>query len=326
MSWLNKQLIIKYGLVALSIIIIIYSGYNIINIFSSISLKDVLASVKLIEFQAIAASIFFAAISYLCLIGYDYTALKQANARTSLSLMTLASFSSYCICFNLGFPVVTGPAIRYWIYSRENVTPQQIVYVTSIISITFLLGLVMLLSIGMIMGAHDLANFYHYHPAWNIFIGVSIFVLIIMFLGWNSIKPRSINVRGYELTLPTNFFIVLQLLLGGVEQAFASASLYQLIPHTPDINFYSFSVIYIFACTVGIISHSPGGLGVFEAAMMQALPINAPQVILAGLLLFRIVYYLLPFVITLVLLFNDQKSRQWSGLRIALSNILTLHK
>ena len=151
-------------------------------------------------------------------------------------------------------------------------------------------------------------------------------ILIIMFLGWNSIKPRSINVRGYELTLPSNFFIVLQLVLGGVEQAFASASLYQLIPHTPDINFYSFSVIYIFACTIGIISHSPGGLGVFEAAMMQALPINAPQVILAGLLLFRIVYYLLPFVITLVLLFNDQKSRQWSGLRIALSNILTLHK
>ena len=141
-----------------SILIIILSGINIFNIISSISLKDIYISLTLIKSSSILVAILFAALSYICLVGYDFVAITQTKVRASFSLVTLAAFSSYCICFNLGFPVVTGPAIRYWIYSRENISAKQIAYITTIISITFLLGLVVLACVGLILGAEDLGR------------------------------------------------------------------------------------------------------------------------------------------------------------------------
>jgi hypothetical protein len=98
-------------------------------------------------------------------------------------------------------------------------------------------------------------------------------------------------------------------------KAFAAGALFQFIPTDTHVNFYSFCVIYIVSCVFGIISHSPGGIGVFESSIMHALPDIAPQSALAGLFMFRIVYYLFPLILTIILLFFDQKSRQWSGIK-----------
>ena len=166
--------LVKFIMPIASVAIIILSVINIYSVFSSISLKEVYASATLIKSSSIFVAVLFAILSYICLIGYDFIATSQANVRASYSLVTLAAFSSYCICFNLGFPVVTGPAIRYWLYSRENVSPKQIVYITTIISITFLLGLVVLGCIGLIFGANDLSRLYNYSKYLNLLLGILI--------------------------------------------------------------------------------------------------------------------------------------------------------
>ena len=166
--------LVKFIMPIASVAIIILSEINIYSVFSSISLKEVYASATPIKSSSIFVAKLFAILSYICLIGYDFIATSQANIRASYSLVTLAAFSSYCICFNLGFPVVTGPAIRYCLYSRESVSPKQIVYITTITSITFLLGLVVLGCIGLIFGANDLSRLYNYSKYLNLLLGILI--------------------------------------------------------------------------------------------------------------------------------------------------------
>lgn len=316
--------IIKFIMPIASIIIITLSTINIFSLISSVSLKEIYTSADLVKSSSIFVAILFAALSYICLVGYDFIAITQTKVRASFSLVTLAAFSSYCICFNLGFPAVTGPAIRYWIYSRENISAQQIAYITAIISMTFLLGLVVLACIGLIFGANDLGKLYNYSSYLNVLLGSLILALIILFLCWNALAPRYIQVHDFTISLPSNCFLVMQLILGGIEQAFAAGTLYQFIPIDAHVNFYSFSVIYILSCIVGIISHSPGGIGVFESSIIHALPHIAPQAALAGLFMFRIIYYLLPLILTIIILFIDQKSRQWSGIKAVTSKLFKI--
>jgi uncharacterized membrane protein YbhN (UPF0104 family) len=53
---------------------------------------------------------------------------------------------------------------------------------------------------------------------------------------------------------------------------------------------------------LGFASSAPGGIGVFDAAMLVALWQFEKEDLLAGLLVFRLLYYVVPFVISLVIL------------------------
>jgi uncharacterized membrane protein YbhN (UPF0104 family) len=75
-----------------------------------------------------------------------------------------------------------------------------------------------------------------------------------------------------------------------------------LVPEEPYIGFVTLAVIFVAATLLGFASHSPGGLGVFDAAMLVALWQFDKEDLLAGMLLFRLLYYLVPFAISLAIL------------------------
>jgi hypothetical protein len=60
--------------------------------------------------------------------------------------------------------------------------------------------------------------------------------------------------------------------------------------------------VFVSATLLGFASHAPGGLGVFDAAMLVALWQFDKEDLVAGLLLFRLLYYIVPFGIALCIL------------------------
>jgi uncharacterized membrane protein YbhN (UPF0104 family) len=75
-----------------------------------------------------------------------------------------------------------------------------------------------------------------------------------------------------------------------------------LMPNEPNVGFVTAAVIFVAATLLGFASHAPGGLGVFDAAMLVALYQFDKEDLLAGLLLFRLLYYVIPFVLSLLVL------------------------
>jgi hypothetical protein len=55
------------------------------------------------------------------------------------------------------------------------------------------------------------------------------------------------------------------------------------------------AVVFILATLLGFASHAPGSLGVFDAAMLVALPEFSKEQLLATLLVYRVLYFVIPF-------------------------------
>ncbi len=132
-------------------------------------------------------------------------------------------------------------------------------------------------------------------------------------------QPRRAKLQGFLFELPGLGLTLGQMTLGVLDLCAAAAVLYVLLPSHEGLGFFTFASVYVFACLLGIVSHAPGGIGVFEATMLKALPAPSQEALLASLLMFRILYYVIPFVVALILLGATEGGRRWDELREAMN-------
>jgi glycosyltransferase 2 family protein len=260
----------------------------------------------------------FTALSYLALTGYDGLALRHIGVKVPYRLTALASFASYAVSFTLGFPLVTGGAIRFWIYAPAGLTAGNIAGLTVVAGITFWLGMGLIVGTGFIFTSDAVAEINHFHPLANKLIGLSAIGLLVLYLVWVGVmRWRGASIVG-NLKLPGPVLTLGQMALGVMDVCSASAALYVLLPKDATIGFPTFATLYSFAAMLGIASHSPGGLGVFEATILQGVGGDGGA-LLASLLLFRGIYYIAPFIGAMALLGGVEATRRWRSIREAMS-------
>src|SRR5690242_11908526 len=74
-----------------------------------------------------------------------------------------------------------------------------------------------------------------------------------------------------EVALPRGPLTLVQILIGILDLALCALAMYMLVPEGPNVGFVTLAVIFVSATLLGFASHTPGGLGVFDAAMLLAL-------------------------------------------------------
>ena len=133
-------------------------------------------------------------------------------------------------------------------------------------------------------------------------LGIALLIGLVCYVAWVWRTPRVVGRDNWKVQLPNGPLTLLQILIGIVDLGCCALAMYVLVPNTPYVDFVSISVIFITATLLGFISHSPGGLGVFDAAMLFALTQYDTEELVAGLLIFRLLYYIPPFTLALVTL------------------------
>ena len=259
----------------------------------------------------------FASTSYLALTGYDALALRHLGAKVPYPLTALASFTSYAISFTLGFPLVTGGAVRFWIYGPAGLSAGKIASLTVVAGVTFWLGMGLVLASGFLFDAGAIGEINQLAVWANRAIGLALIAVLAAYLIW--VARMRLQGRGVLLhfRLPGPMLTLGQTALGVVDVCAAAGALYALLPTGHGIGFFAFAALYSFAAMLGIASHSPGGLGVFEATMIKGVGGSADR-LLAALLLFRVIYYIVPFVAALALLGAHEAVRRWRSLSEAI--------
>lgn len=255
----------------------------------------------------------FTALSYLLLTGYDALALKRLGLSIPYRTTALGSFTSYSVSFTLGFPIVTAGTVRYWIYAAKGVRASEVASLTVIAGITFWLGLGAVLCASLFYASGQVAVLARTSPLVVQAMGAAVAAGTLGYLIWIASGERTIRVRGWNLPLPGLGITLAQMLLGAAEVCSAAAVLFVLLPGGHNLEYPTFLAAYVFACLIGIASHAPGGLGVFEATILVALSRLPFEQVLGALLLFRIIYYLLPFILALVLLALNEMIRRIRG-------------
>jgi uncharacterized membrane protein YbhN (UPF0104 family) len=241
--------------------------------------------------------------AYFTLTFYDLFALRTIGRKdVPYRIAALSSFTSYTIGHNLGATVFTGGAIRYRIYSEWGLNAIDVAKICFISGLTFWLGNAFVLGFGMAYHPEAASAVTHL-PIWaNRAIALACLGGIIAYLGWLAMKPRQIGRNGWKVVLPSAKLTLLQILIGVVDLGFCALAMKILMPESPPIDFMSLSVVFIFATLLGFASHAPGSLGVLEASMLIALPQFGKESLLGTLLVFRLLYFIIPFAIALTIM------------------------
>jgi glycosyltransferase 2 family protein len=288
---------------ALSLVIIATAGVVLYRILRDISVADLVDAIKATEWFDILLATAFVTAGYFTLTFYDLFALRTIGANhVPYRIAAVAGFTSYSVGHNIGASAFTGGAVRYRIYSAWGLTAIDVAKICFIAGLTFWLGNVAVLGLG-IAYVPQAASAIDQLPVWfNRALGFAALALLVGYVAWVWVKPRVIGRSDWVVTLPGGPLTLLQIAIGIVDLACCAAAMYVLLPEDPHIAFIKLAVIFVSATLLGFASSSPGGLGVFDAAMLVALIEFDKEELVAGLLLFRLLYYVIPFALSLLIL------------------------
>ncbi|HEV2559714.1 MAG TPA: lysylphosphatidylglycerol synthase domain-containing protein [Microvirga sp.] len=287
---------------AASVILFTTSVVVLWHIVSDVDASELRSAFTAASFRQIGLAVLLTAVSYSLLTCYDALALRQLKIKVPYRTTALASFTSYAVSFTLGFPLLTAGTVRYWIYSPRGLSAGVVASLTVIAGITFWLGMALVLAWSLMREAGAIALLVYTNIKINQLIGLSVLIGIVAYLVWVSIKRRAVKLQGWRLELPGFRLSLAQMLIGAGDVCAGAGVLYVLLPGGHNITFETFLAVYVLAVMLGVASHAPGGLGVFEATILLALSAYPREPILGALLLYRLCYYLVPFVFALALL------------------------
>jgi uncharacterized membrane protein YbhN (UPF0104 family) len=245
----------------------------------------------------------FVAAGYFTLTFYDLFAVRAiGHPHVPYRINALAAFTSYSIGHNVGASVFTGGAVRYRIYSAYGLNAIDVAKICFLAGLTFWLGNAAVLGLGISYHPEAAASIDMLPPWLNRTLAMMILVGLVAYVVWVWTQPRMVGRGPWTVMLPGGPLTLLQIAIGIIDLGFCALAMYVLVPDEPNLGFVVVAVIFVSATLLGFASHSPGGLGVFDAAMLVGLWQMDREELLGGMLLFRVLYYLSPFVISVILL------------------------
>jgi glycosyltransferase 2 family protein len=286
----------------LSLTILAVAGVVLYRMLRDINFEDVINAIEAMEKRDVVKAAMFVAAGYFTLTLYDLFALRTiGRPDIPYRVAALAGFTSYAVGHNVGASAFTGGAVRYRIYSRYGLSAVDVAKVCFIAALTFWLGNATVLGLGVAYAPQVASAIDHLPPWFNRALAFGIIGLLATYVVWVWRTPRVVGLHNW-LVLPNGPLTLLQIFIGIIDLACCAAAMYMLVPDEPYIGFVTVAVIFVASTLLGFASSSPGGLGVFDAAMLVALWQFDTEDLLAGLLLFRLLYYLVPFAISLTIL------------------------
>jgi uncharacterized membrane protein YbhN (UPF0104 family) len=281
-------------------VIVAAAGVVLFHLLRDIDLPKVFDAIRNKPPHAIAFAAAFIGCCYVTLTFYDFFSLHTiGHGHVPYRIAALASFTSYSIGHNLGATVFTAGAVRWRIYSAWGLSIVDVAKMAFVTGLTFWLGNITVLGLGLVWEPAAASAVDHLAPWINRTVGIAALVLLAGYVLYVGRQPRSFGNDRWRVTLPNGRLTLLQILIGITDLSLCAVAMSLLIPSEPAIDFVALAVIFVFATLFGFASHAPGSLGVFDAAMIVGLEQFNREELVAGLLLFRLLYFIIPFAFAL---------------------------
>lgn len=299
----------SHALVAAGILLAIAVAYALKTQIHALDYSRIVAEIHRTPGRALASAAMMTIASYAALIGYDLSALRYVGARVPRSIAVLASFCAYAIGNTAGLGPLTGGAVRYRFYSAAGLRPGDIGRVILFCAVSFGLGVAAVAGASLLFEASALSALVR-QPPWVLqALGSGCLAAIAGFVGLCASGRPGLALGSLRLQLPGSRLGFLQLALATADIGFSAAVLWALLPPMP-IGFAAFAGVYAVAIVLGVASHVPAGIGVFEGGILLALGHKVPlDTLAAALLLYRAVYHLGPLALATLLLGGSELGR-----------------
>ncbi len=262
------------------------------------SYHEISGYVRAVPPLLITAAALLTILNYAVLTGYDLLALRYVDHPLPLRRIAWTSFSAYAFSQSLGLTLVTGPSVRFRMYSRWGLPPDRIARIIAFTSITFWLGLGAVGGLTFLSGGFAPPEALSIPPAILKVIGLILLLPVVVYLVATARLRRPIRIHRWEVRLPGPGLALAQVLLSSADWLLAAAVFHILLPPGSGTGYLQVLGIFLFAQLAGIISNIPAGLGVFETVVLLTLAptVGTPRLV-GVLVVYRLIYYLLPLLI-----------------------------
>jgi len=266
--------------------------------FKTIDFRDVVDSFHSFPFWVIVSAMVLTTINYLVMIGYDWLGVRLVKHPVSLWQVAKASSLSFAFGNSLGM-FFGGTPIRFRLYSGWGMTPSEIVRLVFFVTLAFWIGLFSIAGLLFVITPFDLPPRFQLYLGTSRPIGTAFLGLASLYFLACAITQKPIHFFGVNFQPPPLGLGLAQAMVAGLDFLFAAATLYVLLPQDSTIGFFPFAAIYLLALILALVSNVPGGLGVLELVLVTMLPSGSHSLV-ASLLAYRVIYYLLPLLIAMV--------------------------
>ena len=250
---------------------------------------------RAIPVAALVFSFVWTVLSYFILTFYDRLGTIYAGHKVSYGRVAFASFCAYSLSHNLGFAAVSGAAVRYRLYAHWGLTPLQIGKTVAFCSLTFALGGMVLGGIILFLEPHSIPFFGQHLPPIALYgAGAALWAIVIGYVSLSRVLG-TFRIMGNDIALPGWRMAFLQVALATVDVATTATIFFALLPSSPGLTWLIFLGVYVSSYTAGLAANVPGGIGVFDAAMLFGLApyLDAPPIV-GAIVIFRLFYYIIP--------------------------------
>ena len=291
MSKFTRTLGTLLGLLLFSVAL--WMIYREIN---KMGLNQILSDLHSMPRSSIVVAAILTPLSYGLLTGYELLGFRYIERKLSSWKIIFAAFIGYSFSNNIS--MTPSVAVRYRMYSNWGISKIELTQLVAFHMLGTWLGFMMVGGLVLLIEPAPIAGAVIVGLKFKRLLGAAMLILVAAYFVAGSIRKKPFKIRGLVLKLPSHRLISAQILLGTVDWALTGVVLYTLLPSTPSLTYFSFLSIFIVAQMIQIMSHVPGGLGVFESSMLLFLkPMLPASHILSALLVYRVVYLIAPLIV-----------------------------
>src|SRR5262245_15360121 len=263
---------------------------------------DVLDHLAAIPKRQVVLALVLTGLGYLTLTGYDTLAFRWIRSPLRYPRIALASFIAYVFSHNVGLSFFGGSAVRYRMFTSWGVPAADLARTITFNVLTFWLGYLAMAGIALALDPVAIPGPLHPFLRNSRPLGILFLTALGAYALSTLRRDRRLSLPGFEIEFPGPAMTAAQVVVSSVDWLLAAGVFYVLLPAAPGLAFERLLGIFLLAQVVGIASHVPAGLGVFETVMVLLLAPYLPgDQVLGSALAYRIVYYLIPMLAAVAL-------------------------
>ena len=248
----------------------------------------------------VLAAVGLTASTFVVLAGYDALALRYVDEHLSTKRIAFSAFVGYAVSQAIGNPILTGGSVRYRLYSLWGLSPTAVAKAILFAGISFWLGFCTLGGVVFAVAPLGLADAFDL-PISPATLGGVVLMPVAVYISIAIARDEPVTLWGWTLKVPPLWMLPIQVGLAMGDLLLASSVVFVLLPPEIGISLGHLVGVYLTALLAGLISHVPGGLGVFESVSLLLLtPEVPPPIVLGTLLAYRGIFHLLPLTLALL--------------------------
>ncbi len=266
-------------------------------------LTDILQHIRSLPLERLMTALLLTAAGYGVMTTYDVLALRYLEQPIAYSKVVLAAFVGAAFSNNIGLSMFAGASVRYRFYASWGLSALEITQVVLFCTLTLWLGFFTLGGMAFCLDPLSLPPPLQWPLSSSRIVGALMLLLVIAYLITTGVRSQPFRFRGLHINIPSWKTGLLQMLVGAADWLLAGATLIVLLPATEAASYPTLLVIYLSAQLIGLLSQVPGGLGVFETVFLLLVGGRIPaEAVMGSLFAYRVIYYLVPLLISSALL------------------------